>query len=140
AGPWKVGTPALIRGLRVLVVDDEADVREMLHLVLSQAGADAQTASSAQEALRALDERPPDVLISDIGMPGVDGYALIQQVRARPAEQGGQVPAVALTAHARAEDRTRALEAGFQMHIPKPVDPTELTVVVHSLARWHQRG
>jgi CheY-like chemotaxis protein len=112
-----------LRGLRVLVVDDEPDTREMLTMVLSQCQAEVTTAASAREAMEILPTLRPDVLISDIGMPGEDGYALIRQVRALPPEQGGGVPAVALTAFARSEDRTLALVSGFQMHIPKPVDP-----------------
>jgi signal transduction histidine kinase/ActR/RegA family two-component response regulator len=128
-----------LRGLRVLVVDDEQEAREMLTMVLSQCQAEVTTAASAREALEILPSLRPDVLVSDIGMPGEDGYALIRQVRALPPEQGGGVPAVALTAFARSEDRTRALVSGFQMHIPKPVDPGELAAVMENLAAWNQR-
>ncbi len=131
---WKPAPGAGIRGLRVLVVDDEADAREMLALVLAQGGALVTAVGSVREALDALEAGQPDVLVSDVDMPEEGGYALIQQVRARSRERGGQVPAVALTAHARAEDRTRILAAGFQMHAPKPIDPDELAAVIQSLA------
>ncbi|MDQ3212864.1 MAG: response regulator, partial [Acidobacteriota bacterium] len=93
------------------------------------------TAASASEALEALRRAKPDVVISDIGMPGEDGYALIRMIRALPPDEGGDVPAVALTAYARSEDRTRALLSGFQSHVAKPVEPTELVATVASLAR-----
>jgi signal transduction histidine kinase len=128
-----------LRGLRVLVVDDEEDARDMLSMVLTQCEAEVTAVGSAREALELLASLRPDVLISDIAMPGEDGYTLIQRVRALPAEEGGHVPAVALTAYARAEDRTRALVAGYQMHLPKPVDPGELAAVVENLALWNRR-
>jgi PAS domain S-box-containing protein len=123
-----------LEGLRVLVVDDEPDARQLLSTVLVQHEAQVVAVSSAPEALIALQQFQPDVLVSDIGMPQQDGYALIRQVRALSSEQGGRTPAVALTAYARAEDRTQALLAGFQLHVPKPVDPTELAAVVANLA------
>jgi signal transduction histidine kinase len=126
-------------GLRVLVVDDEPDAREMLALVLGGCGAEVTAVASAREALEALPRLRPDVLISDLAMPGEDGYALIRRVRALPAEEGGRVPAAALTAYALAEDRARALSAGFQIHVPKPVDPAELAAVVENLAAWGAR-
>lgn len=126
---------ATLDGLRVLIVDDEDDTLEMLVAVLSQCGAEVKPASSAAEALETLQEWKPDVLVSDIGMPGEDGYTLISKVRALETEQGRQVSAVALTAHARTEDRMRALSSGFQMHLPKPVEPAELVVVIASLTR-----
>jgi PAS domain S-box-containing protein len=122
-------------GLRVLVVDDEADARELLVVMLTQYGANVRAVASAQEALEALDRWPPDVLVSDIAMPDMDGYALIQKVRARPPERGGRIPAVALTAYARVEDRTHALVAGYHMHIAKPVNPAELAVVIATLSK-----
>ncbi|MBY0232241.1 MAG: response regulator [Gemmataceae bacterium] len=124
-----------IRGLRVLVVDDEADAREMVSFVLAGAGAEVRTCAGAEEALACLDGFAPDVLVSDIGMPGQDGYALLRQVR----ERGSLVPAVALTAFARAEDRMRALAAGFQMHAAKPIDPAALAHAVRALAGWRMR-
>lgn len=102
--------------------------------MLTGCGAQVMVASSAAEALRIVERQRPDVLISDIGMSEEDGYALIRKVRALPIEHGGQTPAIALTAFARAEDRRRILAAGFQMHLPKPVEPSELTNAVTTLA------
>jgi len=127
--------PERLDGLRVLVVDDEPDARELLKVGLGQCGAQVTAASSAREALEALARVSPDVLISDIGMPGEDGYELIRRVRALPAGEGGEVPAVALTAYARIEDRMRALRAGYQMHVAKPVELAELVAVMLSLLR-----
>jgi PAS domain S-box-containing protein len=119
---------------RILVVDDDADARDLLAQILGQAGADVTVASSADEALDVLRRWRPDVLVSDIGMPGDDGYVLIRKIRALGFEEGGQVRAVALTAYARSEDRVLALEAGFHTHIAKPVDPLELTALIAGLA------
>ena len=127
-------SPAILNGLRVLVVDDEADARELLTTLLGQYGAEVIVVATASEALETLQRLKPNVLVSDIGMPGEDGYALIRKVRLLDAEQGGQIAAVALTAYARAEDRINALGAGFQLHIPKPVNPEELVAVVANLA------
>ncbi|HEX4961046.1 MAG TPA: ATP-binding protein [Thermoanaerobaculia bacterium] len=124
-----------LKGIRVLVVDDEPDARETLQQILEHCGAEALTVGSAAEALRALETWRPDVLVSDIGMPGEDGYGLIRRVRALPPERGGRTPAAALTAFARGEDRRRALHAGFQMHVAKPVEVNELAAVVASLAK-----
>ena len=126
--------PPSLKGLRVLVVDDEADTRDMLRAVLEQCRVEVITAGSASEALEALVHSRPDVLISDLGMPGEDGYALISKVRALPAESGGRIPAAALTAYVRAEDRVKVLRAGFQLHVPKPIEPAELVTVVANLA------
>ncbi|HEX6622308.1 MAG TPA: ATP-binding protein [Pyrinomonadaceae bacterium] len=126
--------PPSLRGLRALVVDDEADTRDMLRAVLEQCQVEVITAGSASEALEALVRSRPDVLISDLGMPGEDGYDLISKVRALPAESGGRIPAAALTAYVRAEDRVRVLRAGFQLHVPKPIEPAELVIVVANLA------
>ncbi|WP_447978523.1 response regulator [Candidatus Nitrospira bockiana] len=128
-----------LTGLHVLVVDDELETRDLLLEVLSKCGATVRGCGSAQEALGVLRQWPADVLISDIGMPGEDGYELIRRVRAMAPEQGGRIPAVALTAYARAEDRVRALSAGFQMHVAKPVEPIELATVVASFA-WQKKG
>ncbi|PTX93298.1 hypothetical protein DB345_16930 [Spartobacteria bacterium LR76] len=128
------GVPTLL-GTRVLVVDDDGDARELLRSILAQCGASVRTAGSASEALSQMDSRVPDVLVSDIGMPGQDGYGLIREVRMRPREKGGHVPALALTAFARSDDRRRAISAGFHMHLAKPVEPAELVTVVASLAR-----
>jgi signal transduction histidine kinase/DNA-binding response OmpR family regulator len=127
--------PAELAGLKVLVVDDEADARELVAFVLKQCGALATPVASAQEAMVALARERWDVLLSDVGMPDEDGYALIRHVRALTKEHGGGIPAAVLTAYARAEDRLRALDAGYQMHVPKPVEPAELVAVVAALAR-----
>jgi CheY-like chemotaxis protein len=124
-----------LAGLRILLVDDEADAREMVAAILSEAGAEVITASGAREAFELMAQRKPDALISDIGMPGEDGYELIRKVRTLSAEQGGQVPAIALTAYARTQDRLKVLSAGYQMHVPKPVEPVELATVVASLTK-----
>jgi CheY-like chemotaxis protein len=126
-------SPPLLDGLRILAVDDEADARELLILMLGQYGAEVTVVATVSEALEALARIKPNVLVSDIGMPGEDGYTLIRKVRALDAEQGGRIPAVALTAYARAEDRAQAILAGFQIHVPKPVNPGELAVVVANL-------
>jgi PAS domain S-box-containing protein len=128
--------PALdLKGIRVLVVDDEPDARETLQQILEHCNAEVRTVGSAAQAMKLLESWRPDVLLSDIGMPGEDGYDLIRRVRELPAERGGRTPAAALTAFARGEDRRRALRAGFQMHVAKPVDLQELATVVASLAR-----
>ena len=127
------GFPSL-EGLKVLVVDDEADTRELIREVLKECGSEVILSRSAAEALEALEKHKPDILISDLGMPDEDGYSLITKIRALPAERGGHIPAAALTAYARAEDRMRVLRSGFQFHLPKPVDSAELVTVVASLA------
>jgi len=121
-----------LQGVRVLLVDDDAGARESVTAVLEQSGASVRAVESAAEAVETLEREPPDVLLSDIAMPGLDGYALLGQARARL--QGAQLPAAALTAYAGATDRTRALAAGFQAHLAKPVDPAELVAVVAQLA------
>ncbi len=133
ARPSLPGAPGL-RARRVLVVDDEPDARELIRAILESGGASVDTAASAEEAFAALRASPPDVLVSDVGMPREDGYSLIKRVRALSIEQGGRTPAVALTAYARAEDRARALAAGFDHHVTKPVEPQELLLVVADLA------
>ena len=129
-----------LAGIRVIVVDDEADSREFIVALLEQCGAQVTAVASAREAIEAVSQVKADVLVSDIGMPEEDGYSLIRKVRTLSAEQGGKIPAVALTAYARAEDRTRAIAEGFQMHIPKPVEPAELATVVASLAKITGKG
>lgn len=125
--------PPELDGLRVLIIDDESDARNMLTIMLEQCGVEVTAVGSVQEAIQALEHVKPDVIVSDIGMPDEDGYSLMRKVRALNRERGGDIPA-ALTAYAGAEDRKRALLAGFQVHIPKPVDPAELVAVVASLA------
>jgi len=124
--------------VKVLVVDDEQDSRELIRRVLVETGADVMGAGSVREALDLLPTFRPDVILSDIGMPEQDGYELIRRVRNRPVNDGGAIPAAALTALARSEDRTRALLAGFQVHVPKPIEPSELIAVVQSLAALRQ--
>jgi signal transduction histidine kinase/ActR/RegA family two-component response regulator len=119
--------------LRILVVDDNADGRTLTSLVLTQAGASVKAVASVREALQMLEVERPDALISDIGLPDEDGYGLIRQIRQYEAEHGGFLPAVALTGYARAEDRARILAAGFQAHLPKPVDPLELTAAIATI-------
>jgi two-component system CheB/CheR fusion protein len=129
--------PVSLAGLRILVVDDENDTRELFEFVLEGYGAEVVTVSSARDALSALNQAasPYHVLISDIGMPEEDGYWLIRQVRSLSAEAGGQIPAVALTAYASEIDQQRAIEAGFQTHLAKPVEPVELALLVADLAK-----
>lgn len=129
-----------LRGISVLVVDDDADALGLLRRVLGGAGATVHIAGSAPEALAALAERRPHVLVSDIGMPGADGYTLIRRVRELSPERGGRTPAAALTAFARSEDRRRALDAGYQAHLPKPVDPDELVTQIATLAEHGRAG
>ncbi|XGV98540.1 MAG: PAS domain S-box protein [Leptolyngbya sp. BL-A-14] len=119
-----------LTGFRVLAVDDEPDARELLNILLAQYGAEVLTVTSAAEVLIALESFKPDALVSDIGMPEIDGYTLIRQIRALPAEKGGQIPAIALTAYAREEDYQRAIANGYQQQITKPLDPQQL---VHAL-------
>jgi signal transduction histidine kinase len=121
-------------GVRLLIVDDDEDSRDLIGCILEEQGATVASASSAGEALRLLEEHPPDVLLSDIGMPDINGYALIHRIRGMPAERGGNTPAIALTAYARTVDGERAFTAGFQAHVTKPVDPDNLAAVVAELA------
>jgi len=131
----KVKATSSLKGIKVLVVDDDEDARDMLEAALNSYGAEVITAAGALKALDALVSENIDVLVSDINMPEIDGYELIRRVRAMKPEQGGRIPAVALTAYARAEDRLRALKSGYQTHMPKPVEPAELEVVVATLAK-----
>ncbi|TMB06735.1 MAG: response regulator [Deltaproteobacteria bacterium] len=127
-----------LRGVRVLVVDDDPDARESVAAVLEQAGATVQAVESAGDAVESLEREPSDVLLSDIAMPGVDGYTLLGRARARL--RGREIPAAALTAYAASEDRSRALAAGFRAHLAKPVDPAELVAVVADLAHVTPEG
>jgi PAS domain S-box-containing protein len=127
--------PDRLDGLKVLIVDDEPDTRELLKMGLTQCGAEVKVARSVAEALEAIITEVPHLLISDIGMPDEDGYELIRRVRELPVECGRKVPAIALTAYARVEDRMQALRSGYQMHVPKPVELAELVAVVASLVR-----
>jgi PAS domain S-box-containing protein len=123
-----------LSGVRVLVVDDDEATRDVAQAILGALGAEVLQASSAQEAFDALARGRPDVLVADIEMPGEDGYTLIKRVRSLPVRSGGATPAAALTAFARAEDRWRALEAGFQLHLAKPIEPHGLAIAVAHLA------
>jgi PAS domain S-box-containing protein len=127
-------------GVRVLVVDDEADAREIIVTLLNETGAEVKAVGGADEALSVFAKWQADVLISDIAMPGKDGYALIKEIRARESGSDGPFPAVALTAYARDKDRLRALAAGFQAHVAKPLEPAELLTVVASLVGKIGRG
>jgi PAS domain S-box-containing protein len=124
-------------GLHVHVVDDEPDTVEVLRVMLTRHGAIVTTSTSAQEAIRALEEQTPDVLVSDIGMPENDGYDLIRTLRRMDEQRGRRLPAIALTAYAASEDRRRALLAGFETHIPKPIEPLELITAIVRLAHRH---
>jgi PAS domain S-box-containing protein len=122
-------------GVIVLLVDDEEDARDALRLILQQNGMLVTTATSAREAFELVERLHPDILLSDIAMPGEDGLSLIRRVRLLPLDRGGQVPAIALSAYAGAEDRRKALLAGFQRHIPKPVDPAHLLAAIATMTR-----
>lgn len=121
-------------GVHVLVIDDEPDARELVRRVLANCGANVSMAGSVAEAMAAVTAESPDVIVSDIGMPGEDGYAFIRQLRAYETQQRWKIPAIALTAYARSEDRQRAILSGYQMHLSKPVEPAELVAMVASLA------
>jgi CheY-like chemotaxis protein len=124
-----------LNAVRVLIVDDDQDTLDLVTIVLTAAGAAVRAARRGSEALRLVAEWKPDVLLSDITMPDEDGYTVIGRLRALPAELGGATPAAALTAMAGDEDRVRALAAGFQLHIPKPLEPGALLLAVTDLTR-----
>jgi CheY-like chemotaxis protein/two-component sensor histidine kinase len=136
AGPQEMRLGNL-NGVHVLAVDDDPDALTLVAELLEAAGARVSTAGSAADALRLLDAEPPQVLVTDLGMPHVDGFQLIERVRAHDNPLVRRVPAAALTAYARSEDRVKALRAGFQIHLAKPIDPTELVTAVEALARHH---
>ncbi len=125
-----------LHGLKILVVDDDQDTRGLLEWVLKRAGAEVRAVSSAKEAMEALGRERPHILVSDIAMPEEDGLSLMRRIRALPKERGGQVPAIALTAHSTVQDRLQSLRAGFQSHVPKPVVPEELVEVVASIVHF----
>jgi CheY-like chemotaxis protein len=127
------GVPIQIKGLSVLVVDDEPDARSLLRRLLEDCEATVFAAASAAEAMELLESHRPEVLVSDIGMPSEDGYSLIRRIRSLPVDRGRNIPAVALTAYVRAEDRVTAILAGFQHHLAKPVEPRELIAIVAAL-------
>jgi CheY-like chemotaxis protein len=122
------------------VVDDETDARVLIQRILERAHATVTTATSSAEALEAVKQKRPDMILSDVGMPDEDGYEFLAKLRQRSDAEGGDTPAVALTAFARSEDRRRALMAGFQMHLPKPVEPVELLAVVSNIFAASRRG
>jgi signal transduction histidine kinase/ActR/RegA family two-component response regulator len=126
---------ARLDGLRVLVVDDDGEAVRLAEAILTAAGAAVRTCQDAATAMALFAADRPDVLVSDVEMPGEDGYSLVRRLRALSREEGGETPAIALTAYGRTQDRTRALEAGYTMHVPKPVDPGELTTIVAGVAR-----
>ena len=132
--PVSAADPPPLHDITVLVVDDQEDARELMTAVLGRCGARVVAVDSTAAALDALDQCHPDVILSDLEMPGEDGYSLIRKVRERPPEKGGAIPAAALTAYARTEDRLHSLRAGFHRHVPKPVQPDELAEIVASLA------
>jgi CheY-like chemotaxis protein len=131
-GAWLDAAPRL-QGIRVLIVDDAADTREVLAEILQRCGAQVRVAQSVSDALHAFERDRPDVVLADIEMPEEDGYCLLRKVRALPS--GGTIPVAALTAYASEQDRTNVLNAGFAMHVPKPVNPLDLANVVDRLAR-----
>ena len=125
--------PQTALGIRVLIVEDDIETRDILSAILERAGFSYRVATRASEALTVLDDWQPDVIVSDIGMPDMDGYAFVRQLRVRPATEGGHIPALALSAFARAEDRELALRSGYQAHIAKPVDPADLVKAIATL-------
>jgi CheY-like chemotaxis protein len=131
--------PVSLESMRVLVVEDEPDTREFLKRLLESHGAAVAVAVSADEALAALRGEPPDVLVSDIGLPDVDGYELMNRIRSGSPGEGSMIPAIALTAYARPEDRARALRSGYQTHLAKPVEPAELVMTIASFSSLTQR-
>jgi signal transduction histidine kinase/CheY-like chemotaxis protein len=139
ADPSAAAAAPTLAGVAVLVVDDEPDARDLVRRFLERHEARVTTAATAADALTALAEHRPDIVVSDIGIPDVDGYELMRRVRALPPDRGGGVPAVAVTAFARTEDRTRALLAGYNVHLSKPIEPAELVATVASLARLTAR-
>jgi PAS domain S-box-containing protein len=135
-----LGAPPVLKGLRVLVIDDEADTRELLTVALTQSGAEVRASSTVLGALAIVGQWKPDVLVSDIGMPGEDGYDLIREVRAREQENGGRILALALTGYVSNEDVGRDLAAGYQTHIPKPVSPSDLVATIATVATQLRRS
>jgi CheY-like chemotaxis protein len=132
--------PQKLAGLHVLLVDDEKDTLAMLKVILEQKQVKVTAASSASEALMMLESARPDVLVSDIGMPGEDGYELMRRIRKMDSSSGGAIPAVALTAYARDDDRQRSKDAGYQVHLSKPVEPQELFRVLVQLTTTNENG
>jgi PAS domain S-box-containing protein len=138
--PESVTRSGNLRGVKVLVVDDERDTREVLSVMLNRYGTEVRSAGSVREALEVLSVWKPDLVVSDIGMPDEDGYVMIRKLRALPADQGGELPAVALTAFASPADREKALASGFQRHLAKPVEPVELAKIVARVLGRSEEG
>jgi CheY-like chemotaxis protein len=134
------GVNLTLQNVRILVVDDEKDSRDLIQEVLTDCQAEVVAAANAAEGLEMLKTQSPDVMISDIGMPGKDGYQLIREIRQLPPASGGKIPAIALTAFASSEDRTKAMIAGYQMHLAKPVEPHELVATVAAFTQWMHRS
>jgi CheY-like chemotaxis protein len=134
-----VECPPEIGGLKILVVDDDSDTCDMIRAVLERCGGVVKTAPTAGEALDVFRSWIPGILISDIGRPEIDGYELVRRIREEERSNGTKTPAIALTAFARIEDRVKALAAGYQMHVAKPVEPGELLTIVASLAGFMER-
>jgi CheY-like chemotaxis protein len=128
-----------LKGISILVVEDDADTRELVTVLLQTQGGDVTATGSVQEALSAYDHSRPNVIVADIGMPDYNGYTLIGRVRARDRERGEIVPAIALTAYATAIDRDTVLSAGFQVHMPKPFEPSQLVSVIADLASKYKK-
>jgi len=137
--PRPLPLTADLSGIEILVVDDDTDSREFVTFALEQAGAIARAAASGTEALQIFAQSPPNLLISDIGMPEIDGYMLMRQIRSLPIQQGGNVPAIALTAYAGEADEQRAYAVGFQKHLPKPIDPVAGIAVIAELIHAHDK-
>lgn len=140
APPSAMAQHRLLQDLDVVVVEDEADTRDMLRTLVELLGGTVRTATNASEGYSLVEQQPPDLLLSDIGMPGEDGYSLIARIRQLPSAKGGDVIAVALTAYSRLEERTRALRAGFDNHIAKPIETTELIAVLGALTHRMRRA
>ena len=128
----------MLSGLRILVVDDNADSREVIAAELTLFGANTIVSDSADDAIRKMEALRPDVIVADIGMPGEDGYSMMRKIRNSSSERTRLTPAIALTAYAGDGNRQRALDAGYQKHISKPVEPEELAVAIAGVARLSQ--
>jgi CheY-like chemotaxis protein len=128
-----------LRGVSVLVVEDDGDTRETLRMILESQGASVTSVSAAQEALVAVNHSPPDVVVSDIGMPNEDGYAFLRELRSLKPERGGRIPAVALTAYSSREARLESRDSGFHYHLEKPIDPSKLVDLLVDLVRLTRR-
>jgi len=128
-----------VKGVSILIVEDDTDTRELLRILLQSDGGIVTATASVQEALAAYDQSPPEVIVADIGMPEYNGYALIGRVRARDREHGKLTPAIALTAYATSSDRDTVLSAGFQVHMPKPFEPDKLISVIADLASKYKQ-